>query len=259
MDLDALLARRPELALIDELAHTNAEGLRHEKRWQDGGRCWPRIDVYNAVNVQHLETLNDAVARITGVRLRETVPDRVLADASEIELVDIPPRSSWSGSTKARSTSPSRPRATQNFFVKGNPLALRELAMRAAADQVDAQLRTQTDLAGAKGPWPTQDRVLVLVDDSPAVLDAVRAAKRSADRARAEWIALVVTAGAAPRDGAAAALRLTERLDAEVATLEGHRGRSGRGRGFRPAPQGPPHRAGPLAPALAPGLGARRR
>ena len=223
MDLDALLARAPRLALVDELAHSNVEGSRHEKRWQDVEEVLAAgIDVYTTVNVQHLETLNDAVARITGVRVRETVPDRVLQAAEEIELIDVPPEELLERLRDGKVYVPEQAaRATENFFTRGNLSALRELSLRAAADQVDARLRTEMDLTGAAGPWPVHERVLVIVDDGPAAKDAVRAAKRSADRARAGWIALAVTpAGATLRDGAAEALRLAERLGAEVATVE---------------------------------------
>lgn len=143
MDLDALLARRPRLALIDELAHTNLEGSRHEKRWQDVEEVLAAgIDVWTTLNVQHVETLNDAVARITGIRVRETVPDRILDTADEIELIDLSPEDLIARLRAGKVYVPEQAaRAVQNFFAKGNLTALRELAMRAAADRVDAQLR----------------------------------------------------------------------------------------------------------------------
>ena len=228
LDLEALLARRPALALIDELAHSNPEGDRHEKRWQDVQEVLAAgIDVHTTLNIQHIETLNDMVARITGVRVRETVPDQVLELADEIELIDLPP-DELLARLKAGKIYPQEQtaRALGSFFLKGNLTALRELAMRAAADRVDAQLREHMAAHAIAGPWPTQERILVCLNDSPAAREAVRAAKRAADRARAEWIALHVPSphaaqdDAAARDRLSAALRLAERLGAEVAVLE---------------------------------------
>ncbi len=185
MDLDGLLARRPQLALIDELAHTNAEGSRHEKRWQDVEEVLAAgIDVYTTLNIQHIETLNETVARITGVRVRETVPDGALEMADEIELIDLPP-DELVDRLKQGKVYPAdqAARALGSFFVKGNLTALRELAMRAAADRVDAQLREHMAANAIAGPWPTQERILVCINESPAAREAIRVAKRSADRA----------------------------------------------------------------------------
>jgi two-component system, OmpR family, sensor histidine kinase KdpD len=228
LDVDAVIARRPRLALIDELAHTNAPESRYEKRWQDVEDVLDAgIDVYTTLNVQHIETLNDTVTRITGVRVRETVPDHVFAAADEIELVDLPPEELLDRLRAGKVyVQDQAARAVQNFFAKGNLTALRELAMRAAADQVDAQLREHMAANAIQGPWPAQERILVCVNESPAARDAIRVAKRSADRARAEWIALSVTStraeglSDAEKDRLAAALRLAERLGAELATLE---------------------------------------
>jgi two-component system, OmpR family, sensor histidine kinase KdpD len=228
LDVDALITRRPRLALIDELAHTNAPESRYEKRWQDVEDVLDAgIDVYTTLNVQHIETLNDTVTRITGVRVRETVPDHVFAAADEIELVDLPPEELLDRLRAGKVyVQDQAARAVQNFFAKGNLTALRELAMRAAADQVDAQLREHMAANAIQGPWPAQERILVCVNESPAARDAIRVAKRSADRARAEWIALSVTStraeglSDAEKDRLAAALRLAERLGAELATLE---------------------------------------
>lgn len=228
MDLDALLARRPDIALIDELAHTNAEGSRHDKRWQDVEEVLAAgIDVYTTLNIQHIETLNETVARITGVRVRETVPDDALQLADEIELIDLPP-DELVDRLKQGKVYPAdqASRALSSFFVKGNLTALRELAMRTAADRVDAQLREHMAANAISGPWPTQERILVCLNESPAAREAIRVAKRSADRARADWIALnVVQARAetlpeADKDRLAGSLRLAERLGAELATLE---------------------------------------
>jgi two-component system sensor histidine kinase KdpD len=232
MDLDALLARKPALALIDELAHTNAPdqsgGSRHEKRWQDVAEVLAAgIDVYTTLNIQHIETLNETVARITGVRVRETVPDGALEMAEEIELIDLPP-DELVDRLKQGKVYPAdqAARALGSFFVKGNLTALRELAMRAAADRVDAQLREHMAANAIAGPWPTQERILVCINESPAAREAIRVAKRSADRARAEWIAVNVaqarmeTLPEADKDRLAGSLRLAERLGAELATLE---------------------------------------
>lgn len=228
MDIDALLARQPQLALIDELAHTNADGSRHEKRWQDVEEVLAAgIDVYTTLNIQHIETLNETVARITGVRVRETVPDGVLEMADEIELIDLPPDELLTRLKQGKVyPTDQAARALTSFFVKGNLTALRELAMRTAADRVDAQLREHMAANAIAGPWPTQDRILVCINESPAAREAIRVAKRSADRARAEWIAVNVASARmeslpeADKDRLAGSLRLAERLGAELATLE---------------------------------------
>jgi two-component system sensor histidine kinase KdpD len=228
MDLDGLLARRPQLALIDELAHTNADGSRHEKRWQDVEEVLAAgIDVYTTLNIQHIETLNETVARITGVRVRETVPDGALEMADEIELIDLPPDELVDRLKQGKVYPEDQAaRALGSFFVKGNLTALRELAMRAAADRVDAQLREHMAANAIAGPWPTQERILVCINESPAAREAIRVARRSADRARAEWIALNVAQARmealpdADKDRLAGSLRLAERLGAELATLE---------------------------------------
>lgn len=231
MDLDGLLARRPQLALIDELAHTNADGGRHEKRWQDVEEILAAgIDVYTTLNIQHIETLNETVARITGVRVRETVPDRVMEMADEIELIDLTPDELHDRLKQGKIyPADQAARALASFFAKGNLTALRELAMRAAADRVDAQLREHMAANAVEGPWPTQERILVCVNESPAAREAIRVAKRSADRARAEWIAVNVASShmerlpEADKDRLAGTLRLAERLGAELATLEADR------------------------------------
>ena len=228
MDTDALIARHPKLALIDELAHTNAPESRHEKRWQDVMEVLAAgIDVYTTLNVQHIETLNDTVTRITGVRVRETVPDHVFSSADEIELIDLPPEELLTRLKAGKVyVQDQAARAVQNFFAKGNLTALRELAMRAAADQVDAQLQTHMAANAIAGPWPAQERILVCINESPSARDAIRVAKRSADRARAEWIALSITStraealSDAEKDRLAGSLRLAERLGAELATLD---------------------------------------
>lgn len=226
MDVDALIERRPGLALIDELAHSNLSGGRHEKRWQDVQDVLAAgIDVYTTMNVQHVETLNDTVARITGIRVRETVPDQVLAQADEIELVDLPPDELIERLRAGKVYVPDQAaRAVGNFFAKGNLTALRELAMRTAADRVDAELRQHMAANAITGPWPAQDRILVVLPEGADGRDAIRTAKRSADRARAEWLALGLISlreeARAPGREGAAALRLAERLGADVSVLQ---------------------------------------
>jgi two-component system sensor histidine kinase KdpD len=227
MDLDALLERHPQLALIDELAHTNIDGSRHEKRWQDVEEVLAAgIDVWTTLNVQHLETLNDRVARISGVRVRETVPDAILEKADEIELVDLPTEELIERLRAGKVYVQDQiARAVQNFFSKGNLTALRELAMRAAADRVDAQLQEHMRANAIDGPWPAQERILVAVNEARVARTLIRTAKRMADRARVDWIAVTVISpqsealSDANKDTIAGALRLAERLGADISTL----------------------------------------
>lgn len=232
MDLDGLLARKPKLALIDELAHTNVPGSRHAKRWQDVEELLAAgIDIYSTLNIQHLESLNDVVARIARVKVRETVPDKVLELADEIELIDLPPEELIERLRQGKVYIHDQiARAIQNFFSKGNLTALRELAMRVAADRVDAQMAAHMRSHAIPGPWPTQDRVLVCVNEAPVSKALVRAAKRMAERSRTDWIvASVVTPSSehlsdAAKDAIAETLRLAETLGAEISTInaEGH-------------------------------------
>lgn len=227
LDLDALLARRPQLVLVDELAHTNVEGSRHAKRWQDIEELLAAgIDVYSTLNVQHLESLNDVVARISGVRVRETVPDTVIELTDEIELVDLPPEELIARLRQGKVYVQEQiARAIQNFFSKGNLTALRELAMRIAADRVDAQMTAHMRSHAIPGPWPAQERILVCVNEAPAAKSAVRAAKRMAERARLPWIALSVVTPVTEslpereKDALVDALRLAETLGAEVVSV----------------------------------------
>ncbi|WP_414833418.1 ATP-binding protein [Afifella sp. YEN Y35] len=227
MDVDAILKRRPGLVLVDELAHTNVSESRHPKRWQDVEELiGAGIDVYTTLNIQHLESLNDVVARISGVRVRETVPDRVVELADEIELIDLPPDELIERLREGKVYVQEQiARAIQNFFSKGNLTALRELAMRVAADRVDAQMMAHMKSHAIPGPWPTQERILVCVNESPVAGVLVRAAKRAADRGRFPWIAVHVVTPAseslpeAAKDQIAETLRLAETLGGEVASL----------------------------------------
>ena len=221
-DLEAALARRPGLLLVDELAHTNAPGSRHAKRWEDveavlaGG-----IDVWATLNVQHLESLNEDVARITGVRVTETLPDRVLEAADEIELIDVTPAELRTRLAEGKIYRPDNAgRALEGFFREGNLAALREIALRRAAAHVDDDVRDWMRRAGVAGPWPAGDRVLVLVGPDKGSEGVVRHAKRLAEALRAPWTALHVE-----RDNTIAAARpaleLAAQLGADVATRVG--------------------------------------
>ncbi len=228
-DLDAALARRPAVILVDELAHSNAEGSRHAKRWQDVMELLDTgINVYTAVNVQHLESLNDIVAKITGVVVRETIPDSVFERADEIELVDLSPDELIQRLHEGKVYLPQQAEeAVHNFFRKGNLIALRELALRRTAERVDAQMQAyMRDHAIAK-TWPVAERVLVCVSPSPAAAQLVRAGRRLATRLGAEWIVAYVETPAsarlsqADRDRVIHTLRLAEQLGAETTTLSG--------------------------------------
>jgi two-component system sensor histidine kinase KdpD len=191
MDIDAVLARRPALVLVDELAHTNATGSRHPKRYQDIEELLAAgIDVYSTVNIQHLESLNDIVASFTHVRVRETVPDRIL-ESAEIEVVDIPPDELIERLKDGKVYIPDEAtRALNHFFSKSNLSALRELALRRAAQAVDAQMLDYVRAHALSGSFAAGERVIVAVSELPNALGLVRAAKRLADALRAPWTAL---------------------------------------------------------------------
>src|SRR5687768_12111335 len=194
LDLDAALARKPGLILVDELAHTNTPGSRHAKRWQDVVELLDAgIDVYTTVNVQHVESLNDVVAKITGVVMRETVPDSVFERADEVELIDLPPDDLLQRLREGKVYMPAQAQeAVEHFFRKGNLIALRELALRRTAERVDAQMRVYRREHSIEQVWPTAERVLVCVGPGPWSARLVRAAKRMADQLGAEWIAAYV-------------------------------------------------------------------
>lgn len=226
LDLDAALARRPRLAIVDELAHTNAPGSRHAKRAQDVLELLAAgIDVYTTLNVQHLESTKDVVAQITGIVVRETVPDRLIDEADEIELVDLPPNELLRRLAEGKVyVAEQAERARERFFREGNLTGLRELALRRAARRVDEQMRAYMQMRSIAGPWPAAERLLVCVSASPASERLIRAARRLADDVRAEWFALhVETSGQGSgsegdRDRLARNLRLAESLGAKVAT-----------------------------------------
>jgi two-component system sensor histidine kinase KdpD len=230
-DLDAALLRKPQVVLVDELAHSNAPGCRHEKRWQDVAELLNAgIDVYTTMNVQHIESANDIVAQITHVRVKETVPDSVLERANEIELVDLTPDELIQRLKEGKVYVPEhRERALENFFRKGNLIALRELALRATADRVDDQMQKYRRDEFIKEIWPAAERILVCIGPHPLSARLVRATKRMAKGLHAEWTAAYVeTARTArfsqkDRDRIMRTLRLAERLGAETTILTGEK------------------------------------
>src|SRR6185295_4229833 len=230
-DLDAAKARRPAVILVDELAHTNAPGLRHAKRWQDVEELLAAgIDVYTTGNVQHFESLNDGVGKITGGAVRETVPDSLLERADQVELVDLPPEELLKRLQEGKVYVPEQAaRAVQSFFRPGNLIALRELALRKTAERVDAQMQLYRQAHNVAETWPVAERLLVAVSSGPYAARLVRAAKRLAERLRGEWVVVYVETPAEvglpekERDRVWQALRLAERLGAETAVLTGQR------------------------------------
>jgi len=226
-DLAAALARKPGLILIDELAHTNAPDCLHPKRWQDVEELlFAGIDVHTTLNVQHLESLNDAVARITGVKVRETVPDRILEQADEVGLVDITPSELVERLHQGKVYAPELAgRALDKFFNPGNLAALREMALRRTADRVDDQVTGYMRAHGIEGPWPVHERILVCIGRDPASVLAVRAGRRMADQLQAPWIVLHVERPGMPLalpkddDPAEVALKLAADLGARVERL----------------------------------------
>ena len=194
LDVDAIIKRRPQLVLVDEFAHTNAPGSRHPKRYQDVEDILDAgIDVYTTLNIQHLESLNDVVAQVTGVIVRETVPDRVIDEASEIEVIDLPPDELLSRLKEGKVYVPEQAaRAIQKFFRKGNLTALREMSLRRAAERVDDQMRAYMQTRAIPGPWPAAERLLVCISPSPLSEHLVRSARRLAGELNSEWIVVYI-------------------------------------------------------------------
>jgi two-component system, OmpR family, sensor histidine kinase KdpD len=225
-DLDTALARRPKLLLVDELAHTNAEGSRHAKRWQDVDELLVAgIDVWSTLNVQHLESLNDVVAQITGVVVRETLPDAVIERANEIELIDITPEELVERLQAGRVYIPTQAnRALQGFFQKTNLVALREMSLRQTADRLQKDVEAARRDRSAGSPWASHERLLVCVGPSPSSGRLVRTAKRMAAAFDAEWMAVAVETrgtGDSVRDQVARHLTLAEQLGADTHILIG--------------------------------------
>ncbi len=227
-DLAGAINRKPELILIDELAHTNAEGVPHRKRWQDvldlldGG-----IDVWTTLNVQHIESLNDIVYQVTGVKVRETVPDHVLESSHEIELIDLPPEELFARLERGEVyASEQVSTARQSFFKQGNLSALRELALRQVATRVHREVEASRELSRRAGPWATQEHLLVCVGPSPTTSRVLRTAKRMAVALNAKWTALSVDLPRLVRSShdsmrIAEHFRLAEQLGASIVTLVG--------------------------------------
>lgn len=224
LDLDAVLARRPAIALVDELAHTNAPGSRHPKRWQDVMELLEAgIDVWSTLNIQHVESLNDVVRRITRILVRETVPDRVIDRADAIEVVDVTPENLIKRLREGRVYVPKvASRALAHYFSPGNLTALRELALRRTAQRVDAQLLDHMQAHAIAGPWAAGERVLVCVTQGGAGPGLVRYGRRLAERLHAAFLALYVeTPAAGGREAVEQTLRLAESLGAETITRPG--------------------------------------
>ena len=227
MDIDAIIARRPQIVLVDELAHTNAPGSRHPKRYLDVEELLGRgINVYTTVNIQHIESLNDVVAQITHVRVRETVPDSMFDHADAVELVDLTPDDLIQRLKEGKVYVPKQAeRALEHFFAPANLTALRELALRRTADRVDEQLLSEMQARAISGPWAAGERILVCVSEDPRAAGLVRYAKRLADRLHGPWIALYVEGRRSvqlseeQRDRVADTLRLAESLGGEAVTI----------------------------------------
>jgi len=229
MDLDAILAAHPHLVLVDELAHTNAPGTRHPKRYQDVEELLAAgIDVYTTLNVQHIESLNDVVAQITGVIIQEKIPDRVIDEASEIEVVDLTPPELLQRLREGKVYVPDMAaRAVDQFFNEGNLYALRELALRRAAERVDTQMLAYMQTRSIPGPWPVGEKLLVCIGPGPLAERLIRTARRQADRINAQWFALYVETPShhrlpqAAKEQVGRSLKLAEKLGATTASVFG--------------------------------------
>jgi two-component system sensor histidine kinase KdpD len=229
MDLDAVLARRPQLALVDELAHTNAYGSRHPKRYQDIEELLDAgIDVYTTLNMQHVESMRNTVAQITGVWVRETIPDTIVDRAAEIKLVDLPPDELLERLKQGKVYVPEQiAHALNDFFRKGNLTALREITMRVAAEHVDKQVQVYRQTHAVRGPWPTAEHIMVCIGPGPLGNRLVRNGRTLASQLDAEWFAVYVeTPGIIPLSSAQqnrldATLRMAQRLGAKSMKLQG--------------------------------------
>ena len=229
MDLDAIIARKPQIVLVDELAHSNAPGSRHPKRYLDIEELLNKgIDVYTTVNIQHIESLNDVIAQITGVRVRETVPDSIFDRADAVKLVDVTPDELIQRLKEGKVYVPKQAeRALKNFFSPTNLTALRELALRRTAERVDDQLFDQMQQQAIQGPWAAGEKVLVCVSEDPRAAGLVRYAKRLAERLHASWTALYIESHRSlqltevERDRIADTLRLAEALGGDAVTIPG--------------------------------------
>ena len=229
MDLDAIIARKPQIVLVDELAHTNVAGSRHPKRYLDVEELLSNgIDVYTTLNIQHIESLNDVVAQITRIRVRETLPDSILDHADAIELVDLTPDDLIQRLKEGKVYVPKQAeRALEHFFSPANLTALRELALRRTAERVDEQLRTEMQARAIAGPWAAGEQLLVCVNEDPRAAGLIRYTKRLADRLHASWTALYIETRRSlhlneeERDRMADTLRLAQALGGEPVTIPG--------------------------------------
>ncbi len=229
MDLDAILKRAPQLVLVDEFAHTNAADSRHPKRYMDVEEILAAgINVYTTLNIQHLESLNDVVAQITNVRVRETIPDRLIDQADEIELIDLTPQDLIKRVQEGKVyVGDQAQRALQNYFTEGNLTALRELALRQTAQHVDDDMVQYMQSHSISGPWAAGERILVCVNENPSSYDLIRYARRTADKIQAKWVAVYIestrhhTLSAEARDRVAGALRLAEQLGGDTVIIPG--------------------------------------
>ncbi len=228
-DLDAALLCKPSLILVDELAHSNVEGSRHPKRWQDVEELLSAgIDVYTTLNVQHLESLNDVVGQITGIRVNETIPDKVFDMADEVVLVDLPAEELLQRLQDGKVYLPQQAeRASKNFFRKGNLIALREMALRRTADRVDSQMQEYRSNSSIQQVWQAKDRILVCLGTGPEAERLVRVAARLAHSLKSDWLAAYVETprlqrlSDTQRDHVLKTLKLAETLGAETTTLSG--------------------------------------
>jgi two-component system sensor histidine kinase KdpD len=227
-DLDAALQRNPALILIDEMAHTNAPGLRHTKRWQDIKELLDRgINVYTTLNVQHIDSLNDAVTQILHTQVNETIPDSMLELADTIELIDIPPEDLLKRLQEGKVYIPQQASlAVEHFFRKGNLSSLRELALRITAERVEAQILLYRQDLGIKHIWPTKEKLLVCVSAQYKSTKLIRTTRRIASRLKAEWLAVYVDTpelriSEEKHNNAIQNLRLAERLGAATTILTG--------------------------------------
>ncbi len=229
MDLDVILERHPHLVLVDELAHTNIPGLRHPKRYQDVEELLKSgIDVYTTVNIQHFESMNDIVQQITGVTVHETIPDRIMDEANEIEVIDLPPDELIQRIKEGKVYIPDQAaRAIDKFFRKGNLTALREISLRRAAERVDNQMRSYMQAESIPGPWPARDRILVCISSHPLGERLIRTGRRLSDNLGVEWIvAFVETPGhthmpVENQERIVQNLHLAEQLGARIENLSG--------------------------------------
>ncbi len=229
LNTDAVIKRKPELVLVDEFAHTNAPNSRHPKRYLDVDDILDAgIDVYTTLNIQHLESMNDVVAQVTGIIVRETVPDKVLDKASEIEVIDLPPDELLIRLKEGKVYVPEQAkRAIEKFFRKGNLSALREMSLRRAAERIDSQMRNYMRTRAIQGPWAVAERLLVCVSPSPLSEKLVRTTRRLSDELKAEWFAVHVNLTSKPElneaniERVAKTMQLAEELGARTRILTG--------------------------------------